>query len=112
MGGWSTNARSLFCSSVDMTYTAFLMPLLVAFVSNPTAFKWSSVFDLVFGGELVIVLSLTSLCPTAQSASTSSERPEAFVAHVTCSVAFKARCCSVQRPCKMDHACKLVNIFA
>ncbi len=40
------------CSMVDVTYTALLMPMLVAFVANPTAFKWTSVIDIVFGGEL------------------------------------------------------------
>ena len=41
----------LWCSLVDVFYTSFLMPLLVAFVANPTGFHWTSVVDIVFGGE-------------------------------------------------------------
>eukprot|EP00891_Asterochloris_glomerata_P008763 jgi/Astpho2/8763/Aster-05321 len=37
-------------SMVDVTYTALLMPMLVAFIANPTAFKWTSVIDIMFGG--------------------------------------------------------------
>ena len=48
----TSNVTPVCCSVVDVAYTSFLMPLLVAFVANPTAFHWTSVFDIVFGGEL------------------------------------------------------------
>lgn len=36
---------------VDMTYTAFLMPLLIIFPTNNTMYSWASPVNLVLGGN-------------------------------------------------------------
>lgn len=36
---------------VDLTYTAFLMPLLIIFPTNNTMYSWASPVNLVLGGE-------------------------------------------------------------
>lgn len=36
---------------VDMTYTAFLMPLLIIFPTNNTMYNWASPVNLVLGGN-------------------------------------------------------------
>ena len=38
---------------VDLTYTAFLMPLLIIFPTNNTMYSWASPVNLVLGGQLV-----------------------------------------------------------
>lgn len=36
---------------VDLTYTAFLMPLLIIFPTNNTMYSWASPVNLVLGGD-------------------------------------------------------------
>lgn len=36
---------------VDLTYTAFLMPLLIIFPTNNTMYSWASPVNLVLGGS-------------------------------------------------------------
>ena len=37
--------------SIDLWYTAFLMPLLIVFPTNNTNYTWGAVVNLVFGGK-------------------------------------------------------------
>ena len=39
--------------SIDLWYTAFLMPVLIVFPSNSSNYVWGAVINLIFGGELL-----------------------------------------------------------
>ena len=44
---------------VDLTYTAFLMPLLIIFPTNNTMYTWASPVNLILGGDgLAQILNL------------------------------------------------------
>lgn len=42
--------------SIDLWYTAFLMPLLIVFPTNRSNYIWGAVVNLIFGGEPAVTI--------------------------------------------------------